>query len=242
MSHSKKWPRLKGDKGWVNSYSLLQDRFFEHMKAAGYTGIERGERGSTAEHLSVLEYKTRQETERAAALTVAIEKRQEAAFSLDEAIEGMKQTAAVLDQQAAKKKRQLDGLEKKTAIAKQESATFAGIDRMSEKRTFMGDIALSPDDWKTVSSLAKEGVKSRRSIVGLKTKMTESLRKIAELETKLQGYEGKGVIDNLNYYKARQRAPRRMADVIADIMRKPPEKNEPERTTPAPKRSTDLEI
>jgi predicted nucleic acid-binding Zn-ribbon protein len=64
VSHSKKWPRFKDEKGWVNSYSLLQDRFFEHMKAAGHTDIERGERGSTAEHLSVLEYKTLKESER----------------------------------------------------------------------------------------------------------------------------------------------------------------------------------
>ena len=64
VSHSKKWPRIKGEKGWVNSYSLLQDRFFEHMRAAGYTDIERGVRGSTAEHLSVLEYKSQQEDKR----------------------------------------------------------------------------------------------------------------------------------------------------------------------------------
>ncbi len=67
VSHSKKWPRFKGKEGgWVNSYSLLQDRFYEHMKTAGFDGFERGERGSTAEHLTVLEYKTKQETDRLA--------------------------------------------------------------------------------------------------------------------------------------------------------------------------------
>ena len=66
VSHSKKWPRYSTDNGWVNAYSLLQDRFFEHMKAAGYTDIERGERGSTREHLEVMEYKTQQEAKRLA--------------------------------------------------------------------------------------------------------------------------------------------------------------------------------
>jgi len=147
-----------------------------------------------------------------------------------------------LDQQAAQKKKQLDRLEKGTAIAKRESAAFADIERMGEKRTFRGDIALPAADWKTVSSLAKEGVKSRPVIAGLKAKMTESHHKITELETKLQGYEGKSVIENLRYYQAKQRAPRRMAEVMADIMRKPPEKSEPERSAPAPKRNTVLEI
>jgi hypothetical protein len=36
------------------------------MKAAGYDDIERGERGSTREHLEVMEYKTQQEAKRLA--------------------------------------------------------------------------------------------------------------------------------------------------------------------------------
>jgi len=39
------------------SYAALQDRFHQHMKDAGYTDVERGERGSNAEHLSVLDFK-----------------------------------------------------------------------------------------------------------------------------------------------------------------------------------------
>ena len=69
ISHSKKWPLrmlVERDEKTVqlNSYSLLQDRFFEHMKVAGFEGFERGERGSTAEHLTNLEYKTMKESER----------------------------------------------------------------------------------------------------------------------------------------------------------------------------------
>ncbi|MCL2427372.1 MAG: plasmid recombination protein, partial [Oscillospiraceae bacterium] len=130
VSHSKKWPRFKDESGrWINSYSLLQDHFYNHMKEAGYTDFERGERGSTAEHLSVLEYKTKKESER----------------------------IAVLDKQTEKKQNQLDQLEKKTTVLKQETITFADIDRIGEKRTMLGDVAVSPADWKVISNLAKKG-------------------------------------------------------------------------------------
>jgi len=43
------------------SYSQLQDDFFNHMRAAGYDDVERGERGSTEEHLTVMQFKVGQE-------------------------------------------------------------------------------------------------------------------------------------------------------------------------------------
>ncbi len=46
------------------SYSQLQDDFFNHMRAAGYDDVERGERGSTEEHLTVMQFKIGQEQAR----------------------------------------------------------------------------------------------------------------------------------------------------------------------------------
>ena len=70
VSRSKKWdskpvldedgnPKLneKGKKILRSSYSVLQDDFFNFMRAAGYTDVERGERGSTEEHLTVTQFK-----------------------------------------------------------------------------------------------------------------------------------------------------------------------------------------
>ena len=81
ISHSKKWrsSRVLDEQGkplftldgkplLENSYSVLQDIFFEHMEEAGYHGFQRGERGSTAEHLSVLQFKTEKEQERLSGL------------------------------------------------------------------------------------------------------------------------------------------------------------------------------
>ena len=66
ISHSKKWafPTVtdeKGEQQRVTSYSLLQTRFFTHMRDAGFRDFERGIKGSTAEHQSVVEYKVSQE-------------------------------------------------------------------------------------------------------------------------------------------------------------------------------------
>ena len=75
ISHSKKWASQKvtdedGKSHIIKSYSLLQDRFFEHMRDAGFEDFERGERGSTAQHLSVTEFKVKKETERLESLQV----------------------------------------------------------------------------------------------------------------------------------------------------------------------------
>lgn len=81
VSHSKKWksekavdtdgnPILnsKGKQVYHASYSVLQDKFFEHMHSAGFEGFIRGERGSTAENLTATQYKIKQEEKKLADL------------------------------------------------------------------------------------------------------------------------------------------------------------------------------
>ena len=48
------------------SYSILQDKFYEAMRDAGYRDVERGQRGSTEEHLTVTQFKVQQEQQRLA--------------------------------------------------------------------------------------------------------------------------------------------------------------------------------
>ena len=84
VSRSKKWdskqmlddhgePMLtpSGKKLLKKSYSVLQDDFYEHMIGAGYTDLQRGERGSTEEHLTVTQFKVEQEKQRLADLSAA---------------------------------------------------------------------------------------------------------------------------------------------------------------------------
>ena len=76
VSRSKKWaskplldesgkPVLQknGKPVLKKSYSILQDDFFDYMHNAGYTDVERGERGSTEEHLTVTQFKVQREQE-----------------------------------------------------------------------------------------------------------------------------------------------------------------------------------
>ena len=54
------------------SYSVLQDDFFHCMRAAGYTDVERGERCSTEEHLTVTQFKVQAEQQRLEAVTAQV--------------------------------------------------------------------------------------------------------------------------------------------------------------------------
>ena len=77
ISHSKKWksPQAvdengnvilneKGKPVLIPSYSILQDDFFNHMQRSGFNDFIRGEKGSTAEHLSCLQYEIQQDKKR----------------------------------------------------------------------------------------------------------------------------------------------------------------------------------
>ena len=81
VSHSKKWKSQRAldeqgkpafdDKGkpkLIPSYSILQDEFCRHMQEAGFTDFIRGERGSTADNLSNLQYQIKKDTERLEAI------------------------------------------------------------------------------------------------------------------------------------------------------------------------------
>ena len=84
VSRSKKWeskPALDedgnlllsktGKKVLTPSYSILQDQFFNFMRSSGYNDIERGQRGSTEEHLTITQFKVQAEQGRLANLEVA---------------------------------------------------------------------------------------------------------------------------------------------------------------------------
>ena len=90
VSRSKKWASkpLLDDAGkpvlqkngkpvLKKSYSILQDDFFNYMRNAGYTDVERGERGSTEEHLTVTQFKVQREQERLDTLTSQIDQKEQ---------------------------------------------------------------------------------------------------------------------------------------------------------------------
>ena len=88
ISHSKKWEsreplltesgepimRKNGKPRFRPSYSILQDEFFRHMTNHGFTGFDRGREGSTAEHLTSLQYQINMDKERLAKIESNIQK------------------------------------------------------------------------------------------------------------------------------------------------------------------------
>ena len=100
VSMSKKWdskPALdengtpilsaKGKPVLKKSYSILQDDFFRYMREAGYDDVERGERGSSEEHLTVTQFKVQQEQARLAELTEQNRQQEQQAATLGKQIE-----------------------------------------------------------------------------------------------------------------------------------------------------------
>lgn len=78
------------------SYSVLQDDFFRAMRNAGYADVERGERGSSEEHLTVTQFKVEREQERLEQLTAQTQQKEQQAASLEKKIEKIqKQQIAV---------------------------------------------------------------------------------------------------------------------------------------------------
>jgi hypothetical protein len=114
----------------LNSYSLLQDRYFEHMKAAGFEGFERGERGSTKEHLDVLNFKIQQDEKR-----------------LD-----------VLDQQAEKQQARIEKLDKKITVREKAKATIDEITAMGHSLPLVPGLHFSDDEAAKLKKLAKKAV------------------------------------------------------------------------------------
>ena len=157
ISHSKKWafvPMLdeqgkpvlseSGKPKLIPSYSLLQDRFFNHMRDAGYEGFERGVKGSTDKHLSTLDYKIKQDTERLVTIGKTIEQQQNELSDLDDKVKG--------------------------ATAVQSELTM--VHNFGKKKMF-GKIELTESEYAELTALAREGIASRCDIENLQRRLRD---------------------------------------------------------------------
>lgn len=113
ISHSKKWksdtPELdeqgnpivnkNGKQVFRKSYSILQDQLFDYLSERGFRDFERGELGSTAQHLSTLDYQIKKDSERLEKIAARIE---EETLSYKEAHQDFK-TYSEIDDMGQKK-------------------------------------------------------------------------------------------------------------------------------------------
>ena len=178
VSRSKKWeskvvldeqgnPLLtaKGKKVLRTSYSVLQDDFFHYMRNAGYTDVERGERGSTEEHLTVTQFKVQREQERLDALTAQADQKA--------------QSLAKTSQTLSKKEKELAAVQKKVTLTKEALIHARDLDYIG-KRTFLGNYSLTEEEFSKLKKQADHGymmdVENRRLKEELSTAKKEAVR------------------------------------------------------------------
>ena len=153
VSRSKRWeskpvldengnPMLnaKGKKILKSSYSVLQDDFFNFMRNAGYTDVERGERGSTEEHLTVTQFKVQAEQQRLEAVTGQVAQAEQSLADAKAATE--------------KQKKKLEALKKETQAAKSVAMTAHEIESMGKKNPITGNVTMTADECRTLKDYA----------------------------------------------------------------------------------------
>ena len=153
VSRSKKWeskpvldengnPMLnaKGKKILKSSYSVLQDDFFNFMRNAGYTDVERGERGSTEEHLTVTQFKVQAEQQRLEAVTGQVAQAEQSLADAKAATE--------------KQKKKPEALKKETQAAKSVAMTAHEIESMGKKNPITGNVTMTADECRTLKDYA----------------------------------------------------------------------------------------
>lgn len=173
VSSSKKWqsktaldengnPMLtaKGKPILKKSYSVLQDDFFSAMRAAGYTDVERGERGSTEEHLTVTQFKVQAEQERLETVTNLVA----------QAEQTLEDTQAAADRQ----KKRLAVLQKETKTAKAAALTVQDIEAMGKKNALTGNVSLTPQECDTLKKYAVNGIVAKADNRRLKEKLASA--------------------------------------------------------------------
>ena len=148
------------------SYSVLQDDFFEHMRTAGYTDVERGERGSSEEHLTVTQFKVMKEQERLSEL-------QETKTEIQSEI-------AELQEAHAKESEKLD--KTKERIQKQK-LDLKRIDEIEAKPTLIGNkVTVDKDDFDMVITAAKKHITQEKKESTLQKALDAAHKLIAELK------------------------------------------------------------
>ena len=173
VSMSKKWdskPALdengmpilsaKGKPVLKKSYSVLQDDFFRYMRAAGYDDVERGERGSSEEHLTVTQFKVQQEQARLAEFTEQNRQQEKQAATLGSKIEKIQN--------------------QRVDVRSIEKIVATSI-------PFSSKVAVEREDFDRLSTLAKKYVTAEKKESKLQKALDAANKLIAKLKAEIDG-------------------------------------------------------
>ena len=235
VSRSKKWaskpaldadgkPMLnaKGKQILKSSYSVLQDDFFHFMRSADYDDIERGERGSTEEHLTVTQFKVKAEQQR---------------------LEAVSERVAQAEQAVEKQEQKLDALKKETKTAKAAALTAHKIKAMGKRNPLTGIITLTPQECAELKKHAVNGLSARAEIAKLREQLAAAeqaaavwKRRFDALHDKYEALKQK----SQPYLAALKAAPEKVRAFIDAILARAREN--PERNHPSHSQGRDMEI
>ena len=193
VSHSKKWKSQKAldnegneilnDKGkpvLIKSYSLLQDRFYKYMSDNGYKDFIRGEKGSTAEHLSDLEYKAKKEKEKLQSITDKVKEQQSKFAENTSAIEDFEKRKIQVQQE-------LNEIKKDVSEYKDYKGDIDSID-VGKSKLFGKKIELDNADYQNLVKYAKKGIVADVEITKLKDENTKLKHDFNELKEKTRNF------------------------------------------------------
>ena len=218
VSRSKKWASkpLLDDAGkpvlqkngkpvLKKSYSVLQDDFFHYMRTAGYTDVERGERGSTEEHLTVTQFKVQREQERLGSLSAQIDQKEQ----------HLTQTNKTL----SKTEKELAAIQKKAAVTKDALIHAQDMESLG-KRTLLGNYSLTEDELSALKKQAAHGyvvdVENRQ----LKQQLAAAKRDCAEWQARYRDLRN----DVQPYLNALRHAPERVRNFFENLLSQKPER------------------
>ena len=235
VSRSKKWaskpaldadgkPMLnaKGKQILKSSYSVLQDDFFHFMRSAGYDDIERGERGSTEEHLTVTQFKVKAEQQR---------------------LEAVSEQVAQAEQAVEKQEQKLDALKKETKTAKAAALTAREIKAMGKRNPLTGNVTLTAQECAELKKHAVNGLSARAEIAKLREQLAAAeqaaavwKRRFDALHEKYEALKKK----SQPYLAALKAAPEKVRAFISDILARA--RGEQERKQPRREHGRDAEL
>ena len=193
VSHSKKWKSQKAldnegneilnDKGnpvLIKSYSLLQDRFYKYMSDNGFRDFIRGEKGSTAEHLSDIEFKAKMEQEKLQEITDKVKQQQEKFSSNTSTIEET-------EKQINQAQQELTNIKKDVNDYKGYKGDIDSID-VGKSKFFGKKVELDTDDYQNLVKYAKKGVIANVQITKLKDENSKLKHDLNELKEKTKDF------------------------------------------------------
>ena len=235
VSRSKKWaskPALDADgKPMLNargktilksSYSVLQDDFFHFMRSAGYDDIERGERGSTEEHLTVTQFKVKAEQQR---------------------LEAVSEQVTQAEQALEKQEHKLDALKKETKTAKAAALTAREIKAMGKRNPLTGNVTLTEQECSELKKHAVNGLSARAEIAKLRDKLSAAEQAAAVWKQRYDALHEKYEVLKKKvqpYLAALKAAPEKVRAFIDAILARAREN--PERNHPSHSQGRDMEI